>query len=174
MTFLRRGVAGAAVGLALGVAVAPVATASPVGQAHRTVTTASGTFHLSLLAGPTGVSVGGTVRIGGAGYNADQGIYLGFCAIPEGVQVGKPETYTVPPGPCLPGAAHRVTSAGGGTPGVTIPYGPGGSFVTTLTVRPEIADGVVCDVTVHCAVVTHSDFTAFADRNYDQYIPLHF
>ncbi|WP_369170548.1 hypothetical protein AB5J49_23285 [Streptomyces sp. R28] len=64
---------------------------------------------------------------------------------------------------------------GTGTPGITIPYEDGGKFRTTLeNLRPEIADGVVCDVNVRCAIVTRADFTATGERLYDQYIPVRF
>ncbi len=72
------------------------------------------------------------------------------------------------------GSARRITNDATGTPGVTIPYGPNGSFVTGLHLGPRIADGIVCDVTVQCAIVTRADVTATDDRTYDQYIPVHF
>ena len=95
--------------------------------------------------------------------------------------MGDPTTYTALPTPCLPGHAtkdgssRRITNTATGTPGITLPYGPDGSFLTSLeNLRPQIADGVVCDVTVECAIVTRADFTATSDRSYDQYIPVHF
>lgn len=172
-----------AAGLALVLAQTGPATAdSLVGHAHRTVTTADGaTFHLKLAATPTALSAsGGTVKVRGKGYNTAQGIFLAFCVIPDTVRVGDPSTYTTLPTPCLggrqstDGSARRITNDATGTPGVTIPYGPNGSFDTTLNLRPEIADGVVCDVTVRCAIVTRADFTATTDRTYDQYIPIRF
>ncbi|MCD7440076.1 hypothetical protein K4B79_17815 [Streptomyces lincolnensis] len=169
------------------VAVLPLAGTSTAvsfaGKDHRAVTTAAGdTFHLRLKAGPTVLPAsGGTVAVKGAGYNRAQGIFLAFCAIPEGVVVGDPTTYKSLPGPCLPGrenqdgSSRRITDTGTGTPGITLPYEKGGKFSTTLEhVRPEIADGVTCDVTVRCAVVTRADFTATNDRLYDLYIPVHF
>ncbi|MFM9662951.1 hypothetical protein ACKI2B_47135, partial [Streptomyces scabiei] len=72
------------------------------------------------------------------------------------------------------GSSRRITDSATGTPGITLPYRAGGSFLTTLNLRPEIADGVVCDVDVKCAIVTRADFTATADRSYDQYIPVSF
>jgi hypothetical protein len=169
------------------VAVLPLAgtaTALPFGgYAQRTVTAADGgTFDLRLAAGPTFLPAsGGTVKVKGTGYNRAQGIFLAFCAIPEGVVVGDPKTYKTLPGPCLPGRENKdgssrwITDNGTGTPGITLPYEEGGSFRTTLdNVRPQIADGVVCDVTVRCAVVTRADFTATDERLYDQFIPVHF
>lgn len=118
--------------------------------------------------------------VAGSGYNRGQGIFLAFCVIPEGVTVGDPATYTTLPTPCLPGredqdgSSRRITDSATGTPGITLPYQAGGSFLATLNIRPEIKDGVVCDVDVKCAIVTRADFTATADRSYDQYIPVSF
>ncbi|MFJ2812332.1 MULTISPECIES: hypothetical protein [unclassified Streptomyces] len=162
---------------------AGTASASPsAGFAHRTVVTADGeTFRLGLAATPVALPAdGGTVRVKGAGYNRAQGVFLAFCVIPDGVRVGDPSTYTSLPGPCLGGRAaqdgssRRITDTGTGTPGITIPYGAGGSFDTTLNLKREIAEGVVCGETVRCAVVTRADFTATDDRTYDQYIPVTF
>ena len=180
---LRRGLAVATASLALILSQGSPASAHPaVGQAHRTVTTADGaTFKLRLAATPVTLPAsGGTVSVKGKGYNTEQGIFLAFCVIPESVRVGDPTTYTSLPTPCLggrastDGSARRITNTGTGTPGVTIPYGPNGSFRTTLNLKPEIADGTVCDVTVRCAIVTRADFTATGDRSYDQYTPVHF
>jgi hypothetical protein len=180
---LRGALAAAAAGLAALLPLAGTANASPfVGHAHRTVTTADGeTFRLKLAAAPTVLPAdGGTAYVKGTGYNRAQGIFLAFCVIPDGVRVGDPTTYTSSPTPCLggrgatDGSSRRITDTGTGTPGVTIPYEEGGSFRTTLNLRPEIADGVVCDVDVRCAIVTRADFTATGVRLYDQYIPVHF
>ena len=181
--FLRGGLAVVSAGVALAFTQAPPAAADPlVGTAHRTVTVADGeTFHLKLAATPSVLAEsGGTVTVAGNGYNRAQGIFLAFCVIPDTVRVGDPTTYTSLPTPCLggrestDGSARRITDTATGTPGVTIPYERGGSFLTTLNLRPEIADGLVCDVTVRCAIATRADFTATADRSYDQYIPVHF
>jgi hypothetical protein len=182
---LRRGLAVGAVGITLLCAQAGSASADSLpapGYAHRTVVTAEGdTFRLKLIASSTSVPASGSVAVAGLGYNTEQGIFLAFCAIPDNVQVGDPSTYTTRPGPCLPGrenldgSSRRIANDDTGTPGITIPYGPHGSFLTTLdNLRPEIADGVVCDVTVRCAIVTRADFTATDNRLYDQYIPVHF
>jgi hypothetical protein len=190
---LRGALAATVAGLAAVLPSAGVASATPSGGAvyvtpfggfaHRTVTTADGeTFRLKLATGPTVLPASGaTVRVKGHGYNRAQGIFLAFCVIPDGVRVGDPSTYTELPGPCLggreakDGSSRRITDTGTGTPGITLPYGKGGSFRTTLeNVRPEIADGMVCDVNVRCAVVTRGDFTATNVRLYDQYIPYHF
>ncbi|UUU23004.1 hypothetical protein [Streptomyces sp. DSM 40750] len=180
---LRGALAVTAAGLAAVVPLAGTAAATPLtGKAQRTVTTADGeTFRLRLKADPVVLpAAGGTVKVKGAGYNREQGIFLAFCVIPDGVKVGDPATYTTLPGPCLggreaqDGSSRRITDTGTGTPGITIPYEKGGSFRTTLNLRPEIADGKVCGETVRCAIVTRADFTATNERLYDQYIPVHF
>ena len=176
---------GAAAGLVLGfagTAGAAPSPFSPFGFAQRTVAASDGqVLHLKLAATPTAVpAAGGTVDVAGTGYNRGQGIFLAFCVIPDGVTVGDPSTYSTLPTPCLPGredqdgSSRRITDSGTGTPGITLPYQAGGSFLTTLNIRPEIKDGVVCDVDVKCAIVTRADFTATADRSYDQYIPVTF
>lgn len=179
---LRRAFAVVSAGLALVCAQAAPANASPLaGHAERTVTAEGTTFHLKLFAAPTILpAAGGTVVVRGTGYNTAQGIFLAFCVIPDSVHVGDASTYTALPTPCLggrqstDGSARRITNTGTGTPGVTIPYAPGGSFLTTLNLKPEIADGTVCGVTVRCAIVTRADFTATDQRLYDQYIPMRF
>jgi hypothetical protein len=180
---LRRGLAVATASLALILTQgSPASAQAACGHAHRTVTTADGaTFELELAATPVTLpSSGGTVWVGGRGYPTDQGVFLAFCVIPESVRVGDPTTYTSLPTPCLggqkstDGSARRITNTDTGTPGVTIPYGPNGSFLTSLNLKPEIADGATCDVTVQCAIVTRADFTATSDRSEDQYIPVHF
>jgi hypothetical protein len=180
---LTRGLTVAVAGLALVVAQAGTAAACPaVGVAHRATTSLAGKeFHLSLIAASTVLPAdGGTVRVDGAGYATDQGIFLAFCAVNDGVKVGDPSTYTTLPTPCLggrapkDGSARRITNSATGTPNVTIPYEPGGSFHTTLNLKPQLPDGTVCDVDVRCAIVTRADITATADRSYDQYILVHF
>ncbi|WP_206791929.1 hypothetical protein [Amycolatopsis sp. MtRt-6] len=180
---LRRGAAAVSAALAVVSAAPGTATAAPAaGHDHRTVAVGGRTFEPNLFAGPTVLpATGGTVFVAGTGYNRAQGIFLAFCAVPDAVRPGNPATYLSPPTPCLPGrdskdgSSRRITDAATGTPGITIPYREGGSFVTSLTnLRPELADGVVCDVNVRCAIVTRADFTATADRSYDLYIPVTF
>jgi hypothetical protein len=174
--------AAGAAGLALALAQPAAAESCPwVGHAERTVTTANGTFSLELFSGATTLpAAGGTVPVVGAGYDTKQGIFLAFCEIPKSVVVDDPSTYTALPTPCLggrestDGSARRITDSATGTPGVTIPYRPDGSFRTTLNIKPEINTTDVCDVNVECAIVTRADFTATTNRSYDQYIPVHF
>jgi len=179
---VKKPAAVAAAALAFTVAAPGASGAAPLpGHAHRTVTAGQATFELDLLAAPVVLPTdGGTVLVAGTGYNRAQGIFLAFCAIPASVRPGNPATYTTLPTPCLggreagDGSARRITDTGTGTPGITLPYGPGGSFVTTLNVRPRITDGVECGEEVRCAIVTRADFTATGDRSYDQYVPVSF
>ena len=179
---VRKPAAVASAALALAVAAPGASAAAPLsGHAHRTVTAGQATYELDLAAAPVVLPPGGgTVLVAGTGYNRAQGIFLAFCAIPGPVRPGLPATYTTLPSPCLggreakDGSARRITDAANGTPGITLPYGPGGSFVTTLNVRPRIDGGAECDVDVRCAIVTRADFTATGDRSYDQYIPVSF
>ncbi|QNP70955.1 hypothetical protein IAG44_16950 [Streptomyces roseirectus] len=180
-------VAAAAAGLAFATAssasATPTYTGPSFGSAHRVTTGADGQkYDLRLGAFNTLLPAsGGTVDVAGFGYNRAQGIFLAFCVVPKGVVIGHPETYTTLPTPCLggrestDGSARRITDTGTGTPGVTLPYQEGGSFLTNLKIKPQIADGVTCGVNgVQCAIVTRADFTATADRSYDQYIPVSF
>jgi hypothetical protein len=182
---LHRALAVCAAGLTILCAQAGTASAdiTPTpGHAHRTVVTdEGGTFHLKLESSSTTVSPSGSIAIAGDGYNTGQGIILAFCVIPVDVEVGDPSTYNTRSGPCLPGqenldgSARRITNDATGTPYITIPYGPNGSFLTSLdNLRPVITNGIVCDVNVRCAIVTRTDHTATQNRLYDQYIPVHF
>jgi hypothetical protein len=156
-------------------------TGAVIGSAQRRTVSGGDAFHLRLSAGPVELPAdNGSAWVLGRGYDADQGIFLAFCVIPDSVTVGDPSTYTELPTPCLAGreakdgSSRRITNSDTGTPGITIPYGPRGSFLTSLTIRREISDGVVCDVTVRCAIVTRGDHTATQSRAYDQYIPVRF
>ena len=171
-----------AAGLVLVLLQAGPTAASPLaGFAERSVTTADGdTFHLKLAAAPITIpSTGETVAVAGTSYNTAQGMFLASCVIPEGVRLGDPTRYTALPTPCLggrestDGSARRITDSATGTPGVTIPYRPVRSFLTTLSLRSKIADGTVRDVDVRCAIVTRADLMATDDRTHDQYIPVH-
>lgn len=150
------------------------AEAAPV--AHRTVEMDGSTYRLTLAA-PTAIKAERPVQVAGRGYNPAQGIFVALCAIPSTVDPRDPATYTARPTPCLgtkgsDNTSHRIVN--GATGEHTSPYGPGGSFRVSLTLRPELADGVVCDVDVRCALVTRADFTATADRRSDLYIPVRF
>lgn len=153
-----------------------------IGIDHRTIQ-ADGVTYTPQLAATRHLPNNGdaTAVVAGTGYNRGQGIYVGFCVIPPEVTPGDPATYTQKPGPCLggsrptDGSARRITDTDTGTRGVTLPYGPGGSFLVTLRhLKPEIVPGQVCGENVECAIVTLADHTAFTDRRYDLYIPVEF
>ncbi|MFC8360052.1 hypothetical protein ACFUIY_09230 [Streptomyces griseorubiginosus] len=160
----------------------PPLPAAPIGTDHRAVETDGATYHLQLAATRVLPADGdATAAVGGTGYNQAQGIYVGFCVVPSTVTPGDPATYTQMPGPCLggkrptDGSARRITDTDTGTPGITLPYGPHGSFSVTLQhLTPEIVPGQVCGVDVKCAITTLTDLTAPADRRYDLYIPVEF
>ena len=57
--------------------------------------------------------------------------------------------------------------------GLATPYGPGGTFSTTLTLTPMVNGGLDCRV-LRCAVVTRNDHTRSADRSQDLLVPVSF
>lgn len=160
----------------------PPRPAAATGIDHRTIQ-ADGVTYTPQLAATRLLPANGdaTAVVAGTGYNRAQGIYVGFCVIPPTVTPGDPATYTEMPGPCpggsrpTDGSSRRITDTDTGTPGITRPYGPGGSFLVTLQhLKPEIVPGQVCGENVKCAIVTLSDLTAPTDRRYDLYIPVEF
>lgn len=118
---------------------------------------------------PAGQAVG----VAGSGYDATKGIYVALCVIPP---------RNVLPTPCgggvdtegQAGASQWISSS---PPdygvGLATPYGPGGSFSTSFTVRAQIAPGIDCRQ-VRCAILTRSDHTRTADRSQDILIPVTF
>ncbi|MBO4258129.1 hypothetical protein [Streptomyces griseorubiginosus] len=193
---LLRTIAGAAAligGTALSLGSTAPATASPfpdnpphpaaaIGTDHRTIH-ADGVTYTPLLAATRVLPADGdaTAVVAGTGYNRGQGIYVGFCVIPPTVTPGDPATYTHMPGPCpggkrpTDGSSRRITDSDTGTPGITLPYKPGGSFLVTLQhLKPEIVPGEICGENVQCAIVTLTDLTAPTDRRYDLYVPVEF
>jgi hypothetical protein len=122
--------------------------------------------------------------VSGTGYDAEQGIYVAICAIPD-----DPETK---PGPCLGGVPSQepVEVEEG-----TIQFAPSnwinddwawklfgargfddddtGTFTAYLEVPPTSDDHVDCRE-VRCALYTRNDHTAASDRVQDLYIPLGF
>lgn len=135
----------------------------------------------SLAAGSVVVSqtegldpAGTAITVTGTGFDVEQGIYVSVC-----VDNGPGEL----PTPCLGGV--DTTGASGSSQwissnpppyaeGLTIPYGPGGSFeVTVFAVGSDPKTGVDCTVVV-CSLVTRSDHTAPDDRSQDTRTPLSF
>jgi hypothetical protein len=114
---------------------------------------------------------GQVVQVTGQGYDTAKGIYVAFCVVPPPGQLPSPCGGGAGPG--AQGAARWITS---NPPpygeGLAQPYGPGGSFSTTLVVSPTI--GTVDCRTTACAVVTRNDHTRTADRSQDLLVPVTF
>jgi hypothetical protein len=135
----------------------------------------------ALAAGSVAVSrtddldpAGQLITVTGSGFNEQQGIYVSVC-----VDNGPGQLAT----PCLGGVDTAGTSGSSAwvssTPppyaeGLTIPYGPGGTFeVTILALGADPKTGIDCRV-VTCSLVTRSDHTATDDRSQDTRTPLTF
>ncbi len=121
-----------------------------------------------------GLSAGGEiVTVSGSCYDVNKGVYVAFCVVPPAGSV---------PSPC--GGGVDMSGAGGlshwisSNPppqgeGLTVPYGPGGSF--TVTMRPAAALNATVDCRrVSCAVVTRNDHTRSGDRSQDVIVPVTF
>ncbi|MCX7620030.1 MAG: hypothetical protein N2037_04180 [Acidimicrobiales bacterium] len=145
---------------------APVTTLSSDGT---TVTDGRRVLRASKV---TGLNPNGdTVRVEGSGYDTYKGIYVTFCVLPP---------YNQPPSPCGGGPSND----GGGSSnwissnpppygvGVAVPYGPGGSFSVTVTLR-AVFGAVDCRV-VRCAIVSRNDHTRSSDRSQDLFLPVTF
>ena len=117
---------------------------------------------------------GQVITVTGTGFDEEQGIYVSVC-----VDNGPGQL----PTPCLGGVD---TTGGTGSSvwvssnpppyaeGMTIPYGPGGSFEVTIFATGGDAElGIDCAV-VTCSLVTRSDHTATDDRSQDTRTPLTF
>lgn len=148
-----------------------VAPATQLSADGRTSTDGQRTLTVSQAVelDPAGQAIG----VAGSGYDATKGIYVALCVIPP---------RNVLPTPCgggvdtegQAGASQWISSS---PPdygvGLATPYGPGGSFSTTFTVRAQIAAGIDCRQ-VRCAILTRSDHTRTADRSQDIMIPVAF
>ncbi|GAB1818178.1 hypothetical protein [Herbidospora sp. RD11066] len=158
---LRRITLGCAIGV-LALAAPAYADVIGTGQSGQKLTISSADLPES----------GDTITVKGSGYDASKGVYVAFCVRPEPGQ---------PPTPCGGGADLTGTTSASkwisSNPpeygeGLATPYGPGGTFETTLTITPDIGD-VDCRQTA-CAVVTRADHTRGADRTQDVLIPITF
>ncbi|MFF5568429.1 hypothetical protein ACFY7Z_27145 [Streptomyces sp. NPDC012623] len=166
---------------ALTVGLAASASAATVG---RTVTESGVTYQLSVTAPSTVAVAGENVTVTGSGFNDGQGIYVGLCVIPAGVDPADPATFTDKPTPCLggqdeagtTGASHWINSDWYWlSPSNSSPYDDGGSFSVPIHVKPTVAGGVTCDQNgVKCAIVTRADHYNTGNRNYDTYVPVTF
>jgi len=127
---------------------------------------------------------GEQVVVSGSGYDADRGIYVAICVIPD--------SPTTKPGPCLGGVPdqEQETVAEG-----TIQWAPSnwinndwawklfgargfddpatGTFTAYLEVADPVGEGIDCRVDA-CGIFTRNDHTAMSDRVQDLYIPVGF
>lgn len=121
----------------------------------------------------TGLAEGDVITVRGTGFDTAHGIYVAVC-----VDNGPGQK----PSPCLGGA--DVEGTGGAvwisdTPpsyaeGLTVPYGPDGTFEVTLTaVETDPVTGVDCREQP-CAVTTRYDHLRGEDRGADHVLPVAF
>ncbi|MGV8882768.1 MAG: hypothetical protein ACOH19_11515 [Rhodoglobus sp.] len=137
-----------------------------------------GTIDTSALA------AGERVVVSGSGYDAERGIYVAICVIPD--------SPTTKPGPCLGGVPdqEQETVADG-----TIQWAPSnwinndwawklfgargfddpetGTFTAYVEVADPVGEGIDCRVDA-CGIFTRNDHTAMSDRVQDLYIPVGF
>ena len=130
------------------------------------------------------LSAGDRVVVSGSGYDANRGIYVAICVIPD--------SPTTKPGPCLGGVPdqEQETVADG-----TIQWAPSnwinndwawklfgargfddpttGTFTAYLEVADPVGEGIDCRVDA-CGIFTRNDHTAMSDRVQDLYVPVGF
>ncbi|MGW4199882.1 hypothetical protein [Streptomyces sp. NPDC004726] len=163
-----------------------LASAASAATVNRTVVDGP-TYNLSLTAPSTAAASGQNVTVSGTGYNPSQGVYVGLCAIPSGVDVTDPATWDKKPTPCLggqdqagtTGASHWVNSDWYWmSPNNSSPYTEAngrGSFSVQIHVKAQISSTVTCGQSgVTCAIVTRADHFDSNDRKYDVYVPVTF
>jgi hypothetical protein len=111
------------------------------------------------------------VRVTGRGYDPAIGIYVAVCTS------AAPSSGSA----CVGGA--DMTGASGSSAWISsdpppygeklaIPFGPGGTFSVTLTVRAS-GPGLDCTA-VRCGVITRADHTRYGTRSQDAFVPLRF
>ncbi|MEU5162363.1 hypothetical protein AB0G74_22535 [Streptomyces sp. NPDC020875] len=172
----------------LGAAALTMGLASSASAATVTRTVVDGaTYNLSLTAPNTAAATGQNVTVSGTGYNPSQGVYVGLCAVPAGVNVTDPSTWNSKPTPCLggqdqagtTGASHWVNKdwywmAPNNSSPYTVAAGRG-SFSVQIHVKAQISSSVTCGQGgVTCAIVTRADHFDTNDRKYDVYVPVTF
>ncbi|MEU5973553.1 hypothetical protein [Streptomyces sp. NPDC047315] len=163
-----------------------LASSASAATVTRTVTDGA-TYNLSLTAPSTAAAAGQNVTVSGSGYNPSQGVYVGLCAVPAGVDVTNPATWNAKPTPCLggqdqsgtTGASHWVNSDWWWmAPNNSSPYTVSnnrGSFSVQIHVKAQVSAGVTCGQSgVTCAIVTRADHFDTNDRKYDVYVPVTF
>lgn len=132
------------------------------------------------------LSPGEEVVVTGTGFNAENGIYVGFCRIPD-----NPE---VKPSPCLGGIpedarAEKEHPASGARAAESVwltdnwawrPFATGGfddgatgTFTARLLVPAPEANGLDCRVE-RCGIMTRNDHTAASDRVQDLHLAIGF
>ncbi|QDY78563.1 hypothetical protein [Streptomyces qinzhouensis] len=164
-----------------------LASSASAATVARTVTDNSVQYNLSLTAPSTAAAAGQNVTVTGSGYNTSQGVYVGLCAVPAGVNVNDQSTWNAKPTPCLggqdqagtTGASHWVNndwwwmSPNNSSP-YTVTNGRGG-FSVNIHVKAQISATVTCGQSgVTCAIVTRADHFDSNDRKYDIYVPVTF
>lgn len=128
------------------------------------------------------LSTGSVLVVEGSGYDTSNGIYVGFCRVPE--------TPTERPSPCLGGIpedAQEEKSANEDQQPVESAWvtnnwawksfashqyidTDAGTFSVELVVPPATSEGLDCTVQ-SCGIFTRADHTALNDRVQDLYLP---
>jgi MYXO-CTERM domain-containing protein len=146
---------------------APITTLSPDG-----LSATDGVRTLTVSQATDLDPAGQVITVSGAGYDDFKGVYIAFCVVPPTDQL---------PSPCgggidmegTTGSSHWISSnAPPYGAGLAVPYGPGGTFETTLKVAPEVGN-TDCR-RVRCAVVTRNDHVRSTDRSQDIFVPVSF
>jgi hypothetical protein len=125
-------------------------------EASTTVSSAGGTR--TLIVDPTAnlADSGATVKVAGAGFDTDHGLYVAVCAGSGGApDLSKCIGGAIPNGNTTHGWAH-ITKDGTGPGGVLASWQPNGSFTVTLAL-PSATAGTVNCVTSKCSLYTTSD-----------------
>lgn len=114
---------------------------------------------------------GATVRVTGRGYDPAVGIYVAVCT-----SAAPTAGSTCVGGADLTGSSGSSAWISSDPPPygetLAIPFGPGGSFSVTLTIRGS-GPGVDCTA-VRCGVVTRADHTRYGTRSQDAFVALRF
>jgi hypothetical protein len=130
------------------------------------------------------IQAGDRLIVSGSGFDAQRGIYVAICQVPDRVDVR--------PGPCL-GGVPSLDSEGSGTEAVE--WAPSnwinqqwawrlfgarsyddteqGTFRAFILVPPSSQEGLDCTV-VRCGLFTRNDHTALDNRMQDLYLPVRF
>lgn len=114
---------------------------------------------------------GVTLTIRGRGYDTAIGVYVALCT-----SASPREGSTCLGGADLTGASGASAWVSSNPPpygkDLAVPYGSGGSFTVTITVKAS--SGALDCHTTRCGVVTRADHTRYGDRSQDVFIPVTF